>query len=80
MKDIKGVDEVDSIQEYVRKLEKEGYIGMRGNPLMCMYCNSPDLVDVNMIKTDYGIKEYEVQCNYCKKITGRWAYGNWAIL
>lgn len=71
---------MDDMQKYIRKLEKEGYITENGNPLKCLYCNSTALTDVNIMRCDYGVEEYEVQCNSCKKITGRWGYGNWTII
>ena len=71
---------MDGMQEYIRQLERDGYINERGKPLKCLYCNSITLIDVNVMKSNYGIEEYEVQCNCCKKITGRWGYGNWTII
>lgn len=48
--------------------------------LKCLFCNSEKLVDINVMRSDYGIEEYEVQCCACQKITGRWVYGNWTLL
>lgn len=67
------------MQKYIIKLEDEGYVDIKGKPLKCMYCDDKDLIDINVMKSNYGIEEYEVQCNSCKKITGRWGYGYWRI-
>lgn len=66
-------------KEYIR-LEKQGYITEDGEPLKCLYCDSKKLVDVNMIVGNDGVEKYEVKCNNCGEITGRWIYGLWAIV
>lgn len=71
---------MDDMHKYFLNLEKNGYITEKGSPLKCIYCDSKDLIDINVMKANYGMEEYEVQCNSCKKITGRWAYGNWTLL
>ena len=71
---------MEDLKIYFNQLEKEGYIGVDGKPLKCLYCDSKDLIDINIMKANYGIEEYEVQCNNCKNITGRWAYGYWTLL
>lgn len=68
------------LHKYYRKLEENGYITHQGKPLKCLYCDSRKLVDVNIIVANYGVEEYDVKCNDCGEITGRWGYGNWTLL
>lgn len=70
---------MEDMWKYFLELERAGYITENGTPLKCIYCDSKELVDVNIMKSNYGIEEYEVKCNSCKKITGRWGYGNWTL-
>ena len=70
---------MDDMKKYIKKLEAGGYIDIKGKPLKCLYCDSIELINTNVMKSNYGIEEYEVQCSSCKKITGRWGYGNWTI-
>lgn len=70
---------MDETRKYIKQLEKEKYITEDGTPLKCLYCDSKDLENINIMRSNYGIEEYDVQCKSCKKIVGRWGYGNWAL-
>ena len=71
---------MEDIHKYYNELEKDGYITSDGKPLKCLFCDSVKLVDTRVMQSNYGIEEYEVECCNCKKTTGRWAYGYWALL
>lgn len=71
---------MEDLHKYYKKLEEDGYITHQGNPLKCIYCDNRELVDTNIITANYGVEEYDVKCDNCGKITGRWVYGYWALM
>ena len=60
---------------------KEGYILKDGTPLKCLKCDSKDITNTNYDLLDSQLVcEYEVKCNACNSIVGRWAYGRWSLV
>jgi hypothetical protein len=69
----------DSFEEYVKRLEAEGYIAPRdGAPLKCLWCDSKRL-DEKRYYEDYIMTEKKVFCLDCGKETGSWNYGHWDL-
>jgi len=70
---------METYEDYVNHLIKEGFIKEDGTPLKCLYCEGNDFERRNEYYCPYGIEEYEVWCVKCNKKVGHWAFGTWVI-
>lgn len=70
----------ESFEDYIKRLEHEGYISERdGYPLKCLWCESKDLEHINYYEEFAFVVEIKVVCNDCNKETGNWSYGSWYL-
>lgn len=70
---------INTFEEYIVELIKNGYISENGHPLKCMWCDSPNLRSDNFSHFNHTVCEYDIVCNDCDEIVGHWAYGSWHI-
>lgn len=67
------------MNEYIRGLMDDGYIGDKGQPMKCINCGSKNLEVFDEYYEEYYKVEYSVRCKEYKHMTGTWSYGNWDI-
>lgn len=69
--------DIEDYGAYLHRMETEGYIGDKGQPLKCLYCDSKELDERNTYYENHYIVEYQVYCKKCDKTVGQWSYGRW---
>lgn len=67
------------MEDYLKNMIQMGYIHSNGAPIKCIQCDSENLVDKIIEKSEHGIMEFAVNCKDCNQENGRWSYGNWLI-
>lgn len=68
-----------SIEQYLKELEEQGYIANDGKPLKCIYCDSSEIEEINHIYEENILIEHEIECLNCFKITGLNIRDSWQI-
>lgn len=72
------MNEEMSYYDYLKKQVNDGFISENGTPLKC-FCGCNSFKRIKEYYGAFGIEEYSLQCEKCKKIVGHWAYGNWQL-
>lgn len=69
-----------TFEEEMKYRVDNGYMSEDGTPLKCE-CGCTDFKQVNQYYGEGWIEEYQLECKneYCFKIVGHWAYGNWQL-
>jgi hypothetical protein len=70
---------VESYEDYIKRLRKDGYIDENFAPLKCWYCESENVDYCNHLYEEGYVVEYDAVCKDCGKKLGNWAYGVWYI-
>lgn len=74
----KDTNEIQSTEDYMDQLIKDGYISEDGTPLKCS-CGCTDFEQTGEYYEEHSLVEYSLNCKSCGKRVGYWAYGNWDI-
>lgn len=71
---------VESLEDYFKREVEDGYLSENGAPIKCK-CGCSSFKQVDMFFGEGYLEEYALECmnQDCRKIVGRWSYGNWII-